>query len=166
MKEWKLWKNENNWGQQRAITDKPSKRRSFFFLSKPFHESIDNNSNTINTTPIGSLPSNTPVCPDYDTDTSLLSEGIDSLEQFFDTRLQNLQKLTQMSPGLNRLVREQLLTMSLNINWDNSRYNLHIKNELINKENAINDISIILKNITPDTYKVSPSNKESAMSRF
>ena len=106
------------------------------------------------------------MCPDYDTDISLLSEGINSVEQLFDTRLQNLQKLTQMSPGLNRLVREQILTMSLNINWSNSRYNLHIKNELINKENAINNLSIILKNITLDTYKVSPSNKELEMNRF
>ena len=59
------------------------------------HEPTDNNSNTINTTPTVSLPSNTPVCPNCDTDISLLTEGIDSLEQFLDTQLQNL---TQMSP--------------------------------------------------------------------
>ena len=59
------------------------------------HDLIDNNSNLINTTPTVSLPSNTPVCPNYDTDVSLLSEVIDSLEQFFATQLQNL---TQMSP--------------------------------------------------------------------
>ena len=65
---------------QGAVIDKPTKRRSFFFLSKLFHKSIENNSNTINTIPTGSLPSNTPVCPDYDTDISLLSEGINSVE--------------------------------------------------------------------------------------
>ena len=35
------------------------------------------------------------LCPNYDKDISLLSEGIDSLEQLFDTELENL---TQMSP--------------------------------------------------------------------
>ena len=32
-----------------------------------------------------------------------------------------------------------------------------LKKEFINKENAINNLSIILKNITFDTWKVSPS---------
>ena len=59
------------------------------------HEPTDNNSNTINTTTTVFLPSNTPVCPNYGKDVSLLREGIDSLEQFFDTQLQNL---TQISP--------------------------------------------------------------------
>ena len=36
-----------------------------------------------------------------------------------------------------------------------------LKKELINKENTIKNLSIILKNITSNTYKVSPSNKES-----
>ena len=67
----------------------------FFSFVKSLHEPSDSNSNTINTTPTVSLPSNTPVCPNYDKDVSLLSEGIDSLEQFFDTQLQNL---TQISP--------------------------------------------------------------------
>ena len=64
-------------------------------LSKSLLEPTDNNSNTINTTPTVSLPSNTRVCLNYDADISLLSEGNDSLEQFFDMQLQNL---TQMSP--------------------------------------------------------------------
>ena len=59
------------------------------------HEPTDNNSNLINTAPAVSLPSNTPACPNYDTDISLLSEVIDSLEQFFATQLQNL---TELSP--------------------------------------------------------------------
>ena len=80
---------------QRFIINRPTKCGSAFFLSKSMHEPTDNNSNTINTIPIVSLPSNIPVCPNYDTDISLLSEGIDSLEQCFDTQLQNL---TQMSP--------------------------------------------------------------------
>ena len=37
-----------------------------------------------------------------------------------------------------------------------------LKQELNNKENTINSLSIILKNITSDTYNVSPSNKESS----
>ena len=35
------------------------------------------------------------------------------------------------------------------------------KKELTNKEDTIKDLSIILWNITYNTYKVSPSNKES-----
>ena len=39
---------------------------------------------------------------------------------------------------------------------------IHIlKKELVNKENTINNLSIILKKITSNTYNVSPSNKES-----
>ena len=34
-----------------------------------------------------------------------------------------------------------------------------LKKEFINKENAINNLSIILKDITSDTRKVSPSNE-------
>ena len=67
----------------------------FFSFVKSLHEPSDSNPNTINTTPTASLPSNTAVCPNYDKDVSLLSEGTDSLEQFFDTQLQNL---TQISP--------------------------------------------------------------------
>ena len=36
-----------------------------------------------------------------------------------------------------------------------------LKKELINKENTIKNLSIILKNITSNTYKVYPSNKKS-----
>ena len=36
-----------------------------------------------------------------------------------------------------------------------------LKKELINKENTIKNLSIISKNITSNTYKVFPSNKES-----
>ena len=39
---------------------------------------------------------------------------------------------------------------------------IHIlKKELVNKENTINNLSIILKKITSNTWYVSPSNKES-----
>ena len=37
-----------------------------------------------------------------------------------------------------------------------------LKKDLINKENTIKNLSIISKNITSNTYKVSPSNKESS----
>ena len=39
---------------------------------------------------------------------------------------------------------------------------LGLKKELINNENTINNLSIILKNITTDTYNVFPLNKESS----
>ena len=81
--------------EQGAIITRPTKQESSFFLSKSLHEPTDNNSNLTNTAPAVSLPSNTPACPNYDTDISLLSEVIDSLEQFFATQLQNL---TQLSP--------------------------------------------------------------------
>ena len=128
---------------------------TFFFLSKSLHETSDNNSNT---TPTVFLPSNTPVCPNYNKDVSLLSERIDSLEQFFDTQLQNL---TQISPvkskieGISTNNKSAILTESL------QETICTLKKELVNKENTIKNLSIILKNITSNTYKVSPSNKES-----
>ena len=127
-------------------------------MSKSLHEPTDNNSNTINTTTTVFLPSNTPVCPNYGKDVSLLREGIDSLEQFFDTQLQNL---TQISPvksnskGTNTNNESDILIKSLQDTI------FILKKELINKENTIKNLSIILKNITSNTYKVSPSNKES-----
>ena len=73
------------------------------------HELLNKYSNTINITPTVFLSCNTPVCPNYDTYLSLLSEGNDSLEHFFDTQFRNL---TLMSP-LNTVVREQPLPTSL-----------------------------------------------------
>ena len=90
-----FWERMKSLENQEVVINRPTKCGSSFFLSKSLLEPTDNNSNTINTTPTVSLPSNTLVCPNYDTDISLLSEGIDSLEQFFDMQLQNL---TQMSP--------------------------------------------------------------------
>ena len=80
---------------QGVIINRTTKSESSFSLSKSLHEPSDNSSNTINTTPTVSLASNTPVCLNYDKDVSLMSEGVDSLEQFFDKQLQNL---TQISP--------------------------------------------------------------------
>ena len=130
----------------------------FFLLSKSLHEPINNNLNTINATPTVSLPSNTPVCPNCDTDISLLSEGIDSLERFFDTQLQNITQMSLVkssSKGINTNNESDILIKSLQ---DTIRI---LKKELINKENSIKNLSIILKNITSNTYKVSPSNEES-----
>ena len=73
----------------------------FLFVKK---EPSDSNSNTINTTPTISFPSNTPVCGNNDEDVSILSEGIDSLEQFFETQLQNLMQISPVksnSKGTN-----------------------------------------------------------------
>ena len=78
-----FWERMKTLEDQGVIINRPTKCGSSFFLSKSLHEPSDSNSNTINTTPTVSLPSNTPVCPNYDKDVSLLSEGIDSLEQFF-----------------------------------------------------------------------------------
>ena len=36
-----------------------------------------------------------------------------------------------------------------------------LKKEFINKEKTIKNLSVILKNITSNTYQLSPSNKES-----
>ena len=121
------------------------------------HYPTDNNSNTINTPPTVSLP-NTPVCQNYDAYIFLLSEGIGSLEQSFDTQLQNL---TQMS-----LVKSNSKETNANSESDiesieSLQHTIHIlKKELINKENTINNMSIILKKITSNIYNVSPLNKE------
>ena len=70
------------------------------------------------------------MCLNYDTDISFLSEVTDSLEQFFDTQLQNL---TQMSPakssskGINTSNESDILIESLQ---DTFRI---LKKELINK---------------------------------
>ena len=127
---------------QRVIINRPTKCGSFFFLSKFMHEPTDNNSNTISTTPIVSLLSNIPVCPNYDTDISLFSEGIDSLEQCFDTQLQNLTQMSTVkskSKGKNTNNESDILIESLQ---DTIRI---LKKGLVNKENIIKNLSIILK---------------------
>ena len=90
-----LWEIMQKLEDQGVTTVTPTKYGNSFFLSMSLHEPSNNNSNSINTTLTVFLPSNTPVCPNYDKDVSLLSEGIDSSEQFFDAHLQNL---TQISP--------------------------------------------------------------------
>ena len=127
-------------------------------MCKSLHEPTDNNSNTINTTPTVSLPNNTPVCQNYDAYIFLLSEGIGSLEQSFDTQLRNV---TQMSPVKSNS-KETNANNESDILIESLQDTIHIlKKELVNKENTINNLSIILKKITSNTYNVSPSNKES-----
>ena len=78
-----------------------------------------------------SLPSNTHVCPNYDKDVSLLSEGTDSLEQFFDTQLQNLTQtypVKSNSKGTNTKREPDILIKSL------QETIFILKKELINKE--------------------------------
>ena len=122
--------------------NRPTKQDSSFFLSKSLLEPIDNNSNLINTIPSVDVPSNT---LEY-TDVSLLNQGIDFLEQFFDTQLQNL---TQISPvkstnnGTNTNKESDILIESPQDTISISQ------KELIDKKNTINNLSIILKNITP-----------------
>ena len=91
-----FWERIKTLENQGVIINRPTKCESSFFLSKSLHEPSDNNSNTISTTPTVSLPSNTPVCPNYDKNVYLLSEGIDSLEQFFDRQLQNFMQISQV----------------------------------------------------------------------
>ena len=90
-----FWERIKTLEDQGVIMNRPTKCGKSFFLSKSLHKPTDNNSNTTNTTPTVSLPINTHACPNYDTDISLLNEGIDSLEQIFDTQVENL---PQMSP--------------------------------------------------------------------
>ena len=126
------------------------------------HEPSDSNSNTINTTPTVSLPSNTPaVCTNYDKDVSLVSEGarIDFLEQFFDMQLQNLMQISLVksnSKGTNTKSESDILIKSF------QETIFILKKELINKESTIKNLSIILENIMFNTYKVSPWNKQSS----
>ena len=123
-------------------------------MCKSLHEPTDNNSNTINTTPTVSLPSNTPVCPNYDAYIFLLSKGIGLLEQPFYTQLQNLTEkslVKSISKETNANNKSDILIESL-------EDTIHIlKKELINKENTINSLSITLKKIT--------CNKESGYPR-
>ena len=107
-------------------------------MSKSLHEPSDDNSNTINTTPTVFLPSNTPVCPNYDKDVSLLIEGIDSLEQFFDMQLQNLTQISLVksySKRTNTNNESQILIKSL------QETIFILKKELIDKENTIKILS-------------------------
>ena len=88
----------------------------------------------------------------------ILSEGIGSLKQSFDTQIQNL---TQMSPVKSNS-KETNANNDSDILIKSLQNPIHIlKKELINKENTINNMSIILKKLTSNTYNVSPSNKES-----
>ena len=88
----------------------------------------------------------------------ILSEGIGSLKQSFDTQIQNL---TQMPPVKSNS-KETNANDESDILIELLQDTIHIlKKELINKENTINNLSIILKKITSNTYYVSPSNKES-----
>ena len=127
-------------------------------MCKSLHEPTDNNSNNINTTPSVSLPNNTPVVKTTMHIFFILSEGIGSLKQSFDTQIQNL---TQMSP-VKSSSKETNANNESDILIELLQDTIHIlKKELINKENTINNLSIILKKITSNTYYVSPSNKES-----
>ena len=94
---------------QGAIIKTPTKRGSSFFFSKSLPESTDNNSNTVNPIPTVLLPCNTPVCPNCNTDISLLSEIIDSLKQFLDAQLQNLTHTSSVKSTR----REEIIATSL-----------------------------------------------------
>ena len=67
-----------SWERMKAFEDQEViiNRQFFHFyqMCKSLHRPTDNNSNTINTIPTVSLPSNTHVCPNYNKYISLLSE--------------------------------------------------------------------------------------------
>ena len=73
-----IWERMKTREYQGTTINRPTK-----LFSKSLHEPTGSNSNTINATPTVCLPSNTPVCLNYDAGISQSSEGIDSLEQFF-----------------------------------------------------------------------------------
>ena len=126
-----FWERMKILEDQGVILNKPTKCGSSFFLPKSLHEPSDSNSNTINTTPAVFLPSNTHVWPSYNKDVSLLSEGTDSLEQFFDTQLQNLTQtypVKSNSKGTNTKREPDILIKSL------QETIFILKKELINKE--------------------------------
>ena len=105
-----FWEKMKTLEDQGVIINRPIKCESSFLCSRSLHELSDNNSNTINTTSTVSLPSNTPVYPNYDKDSFLLREGINSLEQFFLAHnFETLPKYLQLNP----IVREQTLKRSL-----------------------------------------------------
>ena len=115
-----FWERMKTLEEQGVIINRRTKWGSSFFLSKSLHEPSDNNSNTINTTPTVSLPSNKPVCPNYDKDDSLLSEGIVSLERFFDKQLQNLPQMSPVkakSKGMNTKNESDILIGPFNIQF-------------------------------------------------
>ena len=118
-------------------------------MCKSLHEPTDINSNTISTTAVVSLLNNTPVCQNYDAYIFLLSEGISSLEQTFGMQLQNL---TQMSPVKSNS-KETNIDNESDILIESLQGTIRIlKKELINKEDTINNLSIILKKIISNTY--------------
>ena len=99
-----FWERTKTLEDQGAVIRRPLKRGSCF-LSKSLLESTDNNSNTVNTTLTVFFPCNTPLCPNFDIDVSLLNEEIDSLEIFFDTQFQNLRQTSSVKSndkGKNR----------------------------------------------------------------
>ena len=105
-------------------------------------EPTDNNSNTINTNPTVALPNNTPACQNYGAYIFLLSGGIDSLEQSFDTQIRNL---TQISPVKSNS-KETTANNESDILIESLQDTIYIlKKELVNKENVINNLSIIMK---------------------
>ena len=99
-------------------------------------EPTDYNSNTINTNPTVSLPNNTPVCQNYGAYIFLLTEGIDSLEQSFDTEIRTL---TQMSPVKSNS--KETANRESDILIESLPDTIYIlKKELVNKENTINNL--------------------------
>ena len=99
-------------------------------------EPTDYNSNTINTNPPVSLPNTTPVCQNYGADIFLLTEGIDSLEQSFDTEIRTL---TQMSPVKSNS--KETANSESDILIESLPDTIYIlKKELVNKENTINNL--------------------------
>ena len=113
-----FWERTKSLEDQGVIINRPTKYGSYFFLSQSLHGPTENNSNTINTTPTVSLPSNIQMCLNYHKDISLQSEGIDSLEQLFYTQPQNLKQMSPVksnSNGINTNNVSDILIESLHL---------------------------------------------------
>ena len=74
---------------------------------------------------------------------------------FLDTQLQNLTQISPVKSNSKGTNESDILIKSL------QETIFILKKELINKENTIKNLSIIFENITSNTCKVSPLNKES-----
>ena len=92
-----FWERMKTYDDQGVIINRQTRRANSFFFANPLNEPTNNNSTTSILASIFSFLWNTTLYPNYDLDFSLLSERIDSLEQYFDAHLQN-QNLTQMPP--------------------------------------------------------------------
>ena len=126
-------------------------------MSKSLLESTDNNSNTVNTTLTVFFPCNTPLCPNFDIDVSLLNEEIDSLEIFFDTQFQNLRQTSSVKSNDKGKSRNN----ESNISIESFQNKIYVsKMEFINKKISIKKTSHLTHAIYPFRIKNLENNTD------